>query len=327
MPLTTIGVWTGQLDAQNARSSGGPMAAEKMMVKEFAWNPRYAISGIDEILTPALVLYPDVMARNIQRTIAILNGDASRWRPHIKTAKLAYTLRMFVEYGVRSFKCATTLELLVACRTGAQDVLVAYPLIGANARRVREISEEFPHVKISILTESAEQLAQWKGSRIGAFIDLNPGMNRTGIGETHVGEVVELVNAIKASGLEFRGLHYYDGQFASTEEPERTRRTHEGYWHLLTIVEACEKDGTKVAEVITSGTPVFRSAISFQGFVGRDFVHRVSPGTIVYSDATSLAQLADERDYQPAVLVLTRVVSHPRAGMATCDAGHKAVSA
>src|SRR5579871_1388554 len=183
------------------------MASEKMMVKEFAWDPRYAVTGIDEILTPALVLYPQIMAKNIERTIAILKGDASRWRPHIKTAKLAYTLRMYLEYGVRSFKCATTLELLVACRAGADDVLAAYPLIGANARRVREIAEEFPHVKISVLTESTQQLEQWKGSRIGVFVDLNPGMNRTGIGETHVGEVVELVKAIQASGLEFRGLH------------------------------------------------------------------------------------------------------------------------
>src|SRR6202040_3195972 len=51
------------------------------------------------------------------------------------------------------------------------------------------------------------------------------------------------------------------------------------------------------------------------------------PGTVVYSDASSLAQLPNEYGYRPAVLVLSRVVSHPRAGIVTCDAGHKAVSA
>jgi D-serine deaminase-like pyridoxal phosphate-dependent protein len=56
-------------------------------------------------------------------------------------------------------------------------------------------------------------------------------------------------------------------------------------------------------------------------------VHRVSPGTIVYCDATSLAQLPGEYGYVPAVLVLSRVVSRPRDGIVTCDAGHKAVSA
>ena len=57
------------------------------------------------------------------------------------------------------------------------------------------------------------------------------------------------------------------------------------------------------------------------------FIHRISPGTIVYSDATSLAVLPQEYGYRPAVLVLARVVSRPRPGIVTCDAGHKTVSA
>jgi D-serine deaminase-like pyridoxal phosphate-dependent protein len=40
-----------------------------------------------------------------------------------------------------------------------------------------------------------------------------------------------------------------------------------------------------------------------------------------------LAQLPAGYGFGPAVLVLTRVVSHPQEGMITCDAGHKAVSA
>src|SRR5256884_7118442 len=47
----------------------------------------------------------------------------------------------------------------------------------------------------------------------------------------------------------------------------------------------------------------------------------------LYNDATSLAQLPARFAYQPAALVLTRLVSRPRGGVVTCDAGHKAVSA
>jgi D-serine deaminase-like pyridoxal phosphate-dependent protein len=47
----------------------------------------------------------------------------------------------------------------------------------------------------------------------------------------------------------------------------------------------------------------------------------------VYGDSTSLALFPKEYGYQPAVLVLSRVISRPSAGIATCDAGHKAVSA
>ncbi len=56
-------------------------------------------------------------------------------------------------------------------------------------------------------------------------------------------------------------------------------------------------------------------------------MHRVSPGTVVYGDATSREQLPAEYGYQPAVVVLARVVSHPALNIFTCDAGHKSVSA
>ena len=81
----------------------------------------------------------------------------------------------------------------------------------------------------------------------------------------------------------------------------------------------------KVPEVNTAGTPTFPAALAYPAFRNANFVHRVSPGTIVYSDATTLAQLPNAYGYRPAVLVVARVVSHPRPGIVTCDAGHKAV--
>jgi D-serine deaminase-like pyridoxal phosphate-dependent protein len=303
------------------------MAAQKTMIGEFAWDPRYEVSGIEEVMTPALVVYPDILSSNIDRTLELLGGDADRWRVHIKTAKLGYTVRMMVERGVRNFKCATTLELLVACQCGAADVLLAYPSIGANARRVREIAAQFPDVRTSVLVENEEQARQWHSSRVGIFLDINPGMNRTGIEQGHGGQIFGLVRAIGAGGLEFRGLHYYDGQHREPDEGERTKAAHHGYHRLLEIVREIERMGVSVPEVITAGTPTLPTSLSFEGFRNADFIHRVSPGTVVYSDASSLAQLAEKYGYRPAVLVLTRVVSHPRAGMVTCDAGHKAVSA
>jgi D-serine deaminase-like pyridoxal phosphate-dependent protein len=303
------------------------MSAQKTMINEFAWDPRYEVSGIEDVMTPALVVYPEIIASNIERTVELLEGDADRWRVHIKTAKLGYTLRMMVERGVCNFKCATTLELLVACECGAADVLLAYPSIGANARRVREIAEQFRDVRISVLVENAEQLQQWQGSRVGVFLDIDPGMNRTGIDENHGAEVFDLARAMGASGLEFRGMHYYDGQHREPDERKRTEAAHHGYHRLLEIVKEIERIGIRVPEVITAGTPTLPSSVSFEGFRNAGFVHRVSPGTVVYSDASSLVQLAEKYGYRPAVLVLTRVVSHPRAGTVTCDAGHKAVSA
>ena len=303
------------------------MATQKYMLSEFAWDQRYRASSLDDVLTPALLLYPEIVASNVERTLELLDGDANRWRVHIKTAKLGYTLRMLVERGIRHFKCATTLELLVACRSGAGDVLFAYPAVGANARRVREIADQFPQLRISVLAENEQQVGQWRGSRVGVFLDVNPGMDRTGIEQSNSDKVVELCRAIGNLGMEFRGLHYYDGHYGGLEPRERTVMAHAGYERFLNVVRELERSGMHVPEVVTAGTPTFPCALSYEGFRRGGFIHRISPGTVVYCDATSLAQLPSDYGYRPAVLVLTRVVSQPRAGIVTCDAGHKAVSA
>src|SRR5579864_7932992 len=90
----------------------------------------YLIKEADSILTPALAIYPEIVDANIRTTLQLLDGDANRWRPHIKTAKLEFTVRRLARWGITNLKCATTLELLVACKAGARDVLVAYPMQG-----------------------------------------------------------------------------------------------------------------------------------------------------------------------------------------------------
>jgi D-serine deaminase-like pyridoxal phosphate-dependent protein len=301
--------------------------SHKLMISDYALDPAYVVNSFDDILTPALLVYPDIIASNIERTLHLLDGNADRWRAHIKTAKLAFTLKMLIARGVRNFKCATTLELLTACECGAADILLAYPTVGANARRVREIADQFPNIKISVLAENEDQIRQWQGSRLGIFIDINSGMNRTGIEESRATDIQKLVETVAKSGLVFRGLHYYDGHHGSLPEPDRLTAAHFGYDRLMAIISIIESAGQTVPEVITAGTPTFPASLAYPGFRDASFVHRISPGTVVYGDATMLSQLPAAYGYKPAVLVAARVVSHPRPAIVTCDGGHKAVSA
>ncbi len=286
----------------------------------------YHIAGVENVLTPALAIYPELVDSNLDATLRLLDGNAGRWRPHVKTAKLGFVMRRYAEKGVRHTKCSTTVEVAAACDAGMTDVLLAYPVVGANARRMRDLVRGRPQVRFSVLVENASQLAAWDAS-VGIFIDVNPGMDRTGIEQEHVAEIVNLAAAIGRSGHEFRGLHYYDGHLGGLAMDERTRIAQQGYARLMGIVEALEGTGHRVEEVITSGTPAFPCSLSYAPFTGASFTHRVSPGTVVYSDLTSLAQLPREYGYRPAALVLATVVSHPRPAWLTCDAGHKAVSA
>jgi D-serine deaminase-like pyridoxal phosphate-dependent protein len=283
----------------------------------------YALKDASRLLTPALLVYMEYVDSNIEATMRMVGGDANRWRPHIKTAKIPAVLRRMMAHGVRVFKCSTTLELLTACEAGADDVLLAFAVTGANADRAVQIARQFSQTRVSVLIEAAEQVRFWRGTGLGVFIDVNPGMDRTGIGQERADEVLKLA---RAAGSDFRGLHYYDGHMSGVPPSEREFQAHRGYDRLLDIVKALSLAGVPVEEVITSGTPAAPYGYSYAGFANGEFVHRISPGTVIYNDTTSLEQLRGF-GYRPAVAILSTVISHPTLARVTCDAGHKSVSA
>src|SRR5688500_153195 len=123
-------------------------ATEKLLLPPLILDD-YRFDDVEQVLTPALAIYPEIVDANIRTTLTLLGGEPSRWRPHVKTAKLGFIMRRLVAHGIANFKCSTSLELLTVCENGGSDVVVAYPMVGANARRVREIAEQFPGTKVS----------------------------------------------------------------------------------------------------------------------------------------------------------------------------------
>ena len=288
---------------------------------------RYEVSDADRLLTPALLIYPELVEHNIRTVVRLLDGNANRWRAHVKSAKLASVMHQLVSAGVSCVKCATTLELRVACEAGATDALLAYPLAGRKVARVQQIAREFPRVRVSALVESTEAVGAWTGSHVALFVDVNPGMDRTGVPDREISRIVEVARTIVARGIEFGGIHYYDGHLAHVHGGDAERVAHAGYDRLLALVAAVEAAGIGVPEIITAGTPAFPLSLTYAGFTRAHPVHRVSPGTIVYGDATSAGQLPAEWGLLPAAVVAATVVSHPTPDRVTCDAGHKTVSA
>lgn len=296
------------------------------MPSPFADLSPYRFTHPEAMLTPALAIYENILDENIEAMKKVV-GKPDRWRPHVKTSKLLYTIRRLVDHGVRNMKCTTTLELLTACQAGAKDVVVAYPVSASAARRVEEIAAEFPAVTISAIVEHKSHLDLWHGKRVDLFIDVNPGMDRTGIEMARTNEIVALARSILSRGIRFRGIHYYEGHHNQPDLQERTRDAHAGYAKLINLVKSLESSGIFVEEVITSGTPALPCALSYAPFNEARFLHRVSPGTVVYSDVSSVGQLPPSYGLRPSVIVLSTVVSRPTAGRITCDAGHKTVSA
>jgi D-serine deaminase-like pyridoxal phosphate-dependent protein len=62
----------------------------------------WAIQNVDEIPSPALLVYPDRAEENLRRLIAIAGGT-SRLRPHMKTHKMPEMIRLQLARGITKF--------------------------------------------------------------------------------------------------------------------------------------------------------------------------------------------------------------------------------
>lgn len=280
------------------------------------------------LLSPALVIDLRAVRHNVATVVALCGGP-DRWRPHVKTAKIPQVMRLLVDAGVRHFKTATTRETEVLCRVldeaGARgaDVLLAQPLREPALGRLHAIARAHPDVRVGVLCEDPD-LAGALPAALGVFVDVDPGMGRTGV---PLGDEDAIAAVARGAGDRLRGVHLYDGHRHEPDAARRERLAHADYAAAFALCARLAARGAPVAELVTSGTPAFRHALAFAGPRGAGApVHRVSPGTVVYHDLRS-AELDPGLDLQPAALVFTRVVSHAGERRVTCDAGSKSIAA
>jgi D-serine deaminase-like pyridoxal phosphate-dependent protein/REP element-mobilizing transposase RayT len=117
----------------------------------------YKVTNVEEVCSPALLVYPDRIRENIRRMIAIAGG-VDGLRPHVKTHKMAKVIRIQMEQGITKFKCATIAEAEMVAGCGAPDVLLAYQPVGPNVQRVIRLVESFPETRFSVIADDAEAI-------------------------------------------------------------------------------------------------------------------------------------------------------------------------
>ena len=146
----------------------------------------YIIKDIEKLDTPALVVYPKWVKENID----ILKGmvdDVSRLRPHVKTHKSKEAALLMLDAGITKFKCATIAEAEMLGMSNASDVVLAYQPVGPKLERFIELIKIYSATKFSCLVDnsiSAQSIsatALKNHLKINVYLDLNVGMNRTGI--------------------------------------------------------------------------------------------------------------------------------------------------
>lgn len=283
----------------------------------------YEIADAGGIPSPQLVFYEDAIDGNIEQALKDAGGPSRLW-PHVKTHKTREITKKLIDRGVASFKCATFSECEMVALCGAKRVLLAYPLVGPNLARFCKLLSAYPDVKWYALFDNLEQLESMSGEasksgigKVGIFVDVNVGLNRTGVETGDVPGFIE--KAMNLPHIMVEGLHCYDGQNGISDRSEREKRI----LSLVRIEEKlkaeCERLVGHELMLIAGGTPEFPCYKEESGFF-------CSPGTLFLQDH-GYQTLFPDLKYTPAAAVLTRVISNPCRGYFTLDCGYKAIAA
>ena len=283
----------------------------------------YEIENIQEIDTPALVIYPERVKENIV-TVKSMVKDLDHLRPHVKTNKSADACALMIKGGIYKFKCATIAEAEMLGTVGAPDVLLAYQPFGPKISRLVNLIKKFAVTRFSCLVDniaSAKSIgdeAVQNGIVIPVYLDLNVGMNRTGIIPGK--DAIDLYLACeKINGIRPVGLHVYDGHIRDIDLETREKRCAAAFEPVEQMIYSIEKTSMTKPVLVAGGSPSFPVHAKW----GKA---ECSPGTFIYWDA-GYYQNYKEQAFHPAALVVSRVVSLPDETTICTDLGHKSVAA
>jgi D-threonine aldolase len=283
-------------------------------------KPWFEADNISEYDTPALLLYPSRIKENIRMLVEKV--ETRYLRPHVKTNKIAEVSSLMMDAGIRKFKAATIAEAEMLAMIKAPDVLLAYPPTSQKIKRLIRLIQKYPDTIFSCLIDHLDEaktisvLFMAADLKAQVFIDLNAGMNRTGIKPENAIHLFEKINSLPA--IQVLGLHAYDGHIREHDIKIRTADCNHAFEPVLKLKSDLEKITGRSMTLIAGGSP---TCFIHAEAGGRE----CSPGTFVFWDK-GYAENLSEQPFEWAAIVVCRVISIPSPDTICVDLGYKSVA-
>ena len=282
----------------------------------------FRFEDVDSVDSPCLLVYRERVLENIRTCLSMC--DVQRLRPHVKTHKMPEVASLMMQSGITRFKCATIAEAEMLARAGARDVLLAYQPVGPKQQRLITLARQYPQARFSCLVDNVltagELAARFLGhpAGISVYIDLNVGMDRTGIVPGRA--AIELFKYCRNElHLSVAGWHVYDGHIRNPDLAERTAACDRAFAPVRDLQAALGEEGIEPPAIVAGGSPTFPIHAARKDV-------ECSPGTFIFWDYGYLVN-CPEQHFLPAALVLARVISLPAENRLCIDLGHKSVAA
>lgn len=282
----------------------------------------YELKNVEQVDSPAIVVYKDRIVENISLLKTMID-DIQRLRPHVKTNKMKEVVTLMQDAGIQRYKCATIAEAEMLGMAGAEDVLLAYQPVGPKVVRLLELVQKYPDTLFSCLVDNeaaataiSKVFAEHR--KLPVYLDLNVGMNRTGI--VPGAAALALYQYLHTlPGITPVGLHAYDGHLHDTDMDIRKKRCDEAYAPVPVLQQAITDSGLPQPVIVAGGSPTFPIHAK------REHI-QCSPGTFVFWD-WGYANNLPEQHFNWAAVVITRVISIIDKQLLCLDLGHKSIAA
>lgn len=282
-----------------------------------------------ELNTPVLVIDRDALDRNIARMAAFAQAHGLALRPHAKTHKSADIARLQIAAGAVGLCCAKIGEAEALAAEGIGGLLLTSPVVSSPAiRRLAALNERSDGLICTLDNPDnaraiAAAVAALGDKPLTVLIDVDPGIHRTGVPSPEA--AVELFCVIRdLPALTFAGVQYYCGLQQHIEDYDvRAAAMEDRAAYLRTVIAALTEAGGAPGIVSGGGTGTHRID------VGLDLFTELQVGSYVFMDdqycACALVEGGEEA-FETALMIDTRVVSVNTPGLATVDAGLKAMA-
>ena len=216
-----------------------------------------------ELDTPVLWVDLDLMEGNIKTLAAHFKAAGVDWRPHTKGIKVPAIAHQAIAAGAVGVTCAKLAEAEVMAAAGIRDILIANQIVGPKKITRLVNLQHLAAVKVAVDdADNLRQIGQFaseKGVEVGVLVDVNNGMDRTGVqpGQPAV-DLSQL--AADIAGIRYLGLMAYEGHAIDIiGQPELKRQEIERSVALVAeTADLCRAAGLTVDIVSGGGSGTYK---------------------------------------------------------------------
>lgn len=290
------------------------------MIKQALKEADYLLAT--SVPTPAALVDRCVLQANIKHMAAAAETAGVQLRPHIKTHKTPEIARMQLRAGACGITCAKVSEAEVMAAHGIDNILIAYPTVGAEQlRRAARLAKSIRLVMACDSSYGADQLqsaAEAAGVRFDVYLIINSGADRDGVKGDAALDLAARVDT--KARLRLVGIMTHEGHVYQQSSRESVSRLyHQAADSMVALADRLRTAGHGVEVVSMGSTPSCWLGEAHRG------ITEWRPGTYVFNDlqeASLVTELAD-----CALTVLATVVSHPAQERYILDSGSKSLTA